>query len=143
MRPAMFRRQSDPHHGTVFQLRQGFLTHLEETKAHVQRLEQVFKMQGAEIKAVNCPAIDGIIKEADEVAGEVEDKRVLDAALINAAQAAEHYDIVRYGSLIAWARELGRTDCAGLLQKTMEEEKATDQKLTTLAEAKVNLRAVS
>ena len=67
------------------QLKQGFLTHLDETKTHVQRLEQVFQMHGAEVKAVNCPAIDGIIKEADEVAGEVDDKSVLDAALINAA----------------------------------------------------------
>jgi ferritin-like metal-binding protein YciE len=125
------------------QLKQGFLTHLEQTRTHVQRLEQVFKMHGAEVKAVNCPAIDGIIEEADEVAGEVADKRVLDAALINAAQAAEHYEIVRYGSLIAWARELGRNDCASVLQQTLEEEKATDQKLTTLAEGKVNLRAAS
>ena len=100
-------------------------------------------MHGAEIKAVSCPAIDGIIKEADEVAGEVEDKRVLDAALINAAQAAEHYEITRYGSLIAWARQLGRSDCATILQKTLDEEKAADKKLTTLAESKVNLRAAS
>jgi ferritin-like metal-binding protein YciE len=125
------------------QLKQGFLTHLDETKTHVQRLEQVFQMHGAEIKAVNCPAIDGIIKEADETAGEVEDKSVLDAALINAAQAAEHYEIVRYGSLIAWAKQLGRNDCAGVLQKTLHEEKATDKKLTTLAESKINLRAAS
>jgi ferritin-like metal-binding protein YciE len=125
------------------QLKQGFLTHLDETKTHVQRLEQVFQMIGAEVKAVNCPAIDGIIKEADEVAGEVEDKSVLDAALINAAQAAEHYEIVRYGSLIAWAKQLGRNDCAGVLQKTLDEEKATDKKLTTLAESKINLRAAS
>ena len=75
------------------QLKQGFLTHLDETKIHVQRLEQVFQMHGAAVKAVNCPAIDGLIKEADEVAGEVADKAVLDAALINAAQAAEHYEI--------------------------------------------------
>jgi ferritin-like metal-binding protein YciE len=122
-------------------LKQGFLTHLDETKTHLQRLEQVFQMHGAEVKAVNCPAIDGIIKEADEVAGEVEDKSVLDAALINAAQAAEHYEIARYGSLIAWAKQLGRNDCAGVLQKTLDEEKATDRKLTTLAEGKVNLRA--
>jgi ferritin-like metal-binding protein YciE len=122
-------------------LKQGFLTHLDETKTHVQRLEQVFQMLGAEVKAVNCPAIDGIIKEADEVAGEVADKSVLDAALINAAQAAEHYEIARYGSLIAWAKQLGRSDCAGVLQKTLDEEKATDRKLTTLAEGKVNLRA--
>ena len=125
------------------QLKQGFLTHLDQTRTHVQRLEQVFKMHGAEVKAVNCPAIDGIIEEADDVAGEVADKRVLDAALINAVQAVEHYEIVRYGSLIAWARELGRGDCASVLQQTLEEEKATDQKLTTLAEGKVNLRAAS
>jgi ferritin-like metal-binding protein YciE len=125
------------------QLKQGFLTHLDETKTHVQRLEQVFQMHGAEVKAVNCPAIDGIIEEADEVAGEVEDKNVLDAALINAAQAAEHYEIARYGSLIAWARQLGRGDCASVLQKTLDEEKTTDLKLTALAEGKVNLRAAS
>ena len=125
------------------QLKQGFLSHLDETKTHVQRLEEVFRMHGAEVKAVNCPAIDGIIKEADEVAGEVEDKAVLDAALINAAQAAEHYEITRYGSLIAWAKQLGRSDCAGMLQKTLDEEKATDKKLTALAESKVNLRAAS
>jgi ferritin-like metal-binding protein YciE len=125
------------------QLKQGFLSHLEETKTHVQRLEQVFQMQGIEVKAVDCPAIDGIIREADEVAGEVADRSVLDAALINAGQAAEHYEITRYGSLIAWAKQLGRNDCASVLQKTLDEEKATDRKLTTLAESKINLRAAS
>jgi ferritin-like metal-binding protein YciE len=128
---------------TNTQLKQGFLTHLDETNGHVKRLEQVFQMHGAEIEAVTCPAIDGIIKEADEIAGEVENKSVLDAALINAAQAAEHYEITRYGSLIAWARQLGRNDCASVLQKTLDEEKATDKKLTALAESKVNLRAAS
>jgi len=135
--PNMANKASDP------QLKQGFLTHLEETRQHVKRLEQVFKMHGAEIKAVDCPAIDGIIEEADDTASEVEDKAVLDAALINAAQAAEHYEITRYGSLIAWAKQLGRTDCASILQKTLDEEKATDKKLTTLAESRVNLRAAS
>jgi ferritin-like metal-binding protein YciE len=125
------------------QLKDGFLTHLEETKGHVTRLEQVFKSLGFEVKAVDCPAIDGIIEEAEEVAGEVSDKKVLDAALINAAQAAEHYEIVRYGSLIAWARQLGRNDAAALLQKTLDEEKMTDRKLTSLAEGQVNLRAAS
>jgi ferritin-like metal-binding protein YciE len=125
------------------QLKQGFLTHLDETKTHVVRLEQVFQMHGLEAKAVDCPAIDGIIKEANEVTGEVADKSVLDAALINAAQAAEHYEIVRYGSLIAWAKQLGRNDCAGVLQKTLDEERATDKKLTTLAESRINLRAAS
>jgi ferritin-like metal-binding protein YciE len=135
--PKMAEKASDK------QLKDGFLTHLEETKTHVQRLEEVFKMLGTEVKAVDCPAIDGIIEEADEVAGEVADKSVLDAALINAGQAAEHYEIVRYGSLIAWARQLGRSDCAAILQKTLEEEKVTDKKLTSLAEGKVNMRAAS
>ena len=131
---------------TEKQLKQGFLSHLDQTKTHVQRLEEIFRMHGAELKAVNCPAIDGIIQEADEVAGEVEDKAVLNAAPINAAQAAEHaehYEITRYSSLIAWARQLGRNDCAGVLQKTLDEEKAADKKLTKLAESKVNLRAAS
>ncbi|KIZ42699.1 MULTISPECIES: ferritin-like domain-containing protein [Rhodopseudomonas] len=125
------------------QLKQGFMTHLDETREHVQRLEQVFEMHGAEVKAVQCPAIDGIIAEANETAGDVADKSVLDAALINAAQAAEHYEIARYGSLISWAKQLGRNDCAAVLQKTLDEEKATDRKLTTLAEGGVNLRAAS
>ncbi len=128
---------------TDAQLKKGFQDHLEQTKGHVTRLEQVFKMHGAEVKAVNCPAIDGFIKEADEVAGEVEDKNVLDAALINAAQAVEHYEITRYGTLIAWAKQLGRNDCASVLQKTLDEEKATDKALTTMAESKINLRAAS
>ena len=100
-------------------------------------------MHGAEVKAVDCPAIDGIIEEADDVVGEIADDTVLDAALINAAQAAEHYEMARYGSLIAWAKQLGRNDCASILQKTLDEEKATDKKLTSLAESKVNLRAAS
>ncbi len=135
--PKMAEKASEP------QLKQGFLTHLEETKNHVKRLDQVFQMLGVQVKAVDCPAIDGIIEEADETAGEVADKAVMDAALINAAQAAEHYEIVRYGSLISWAKQLRRTDCASILQKTLEEEKATDKKLTTIAESTVNLRAAS
>ncbi|MEH2478871.1 ferritin-like metal-binding protein YciE [Nitrobacteraceae bacterium AZCC 2146] len=135
--PKMADKATDP------MLKQGFLTHLEETRVHVQRLEQVFEMHGAEVKAIDCPAIDGIIEEADETAGEVDDKAVLDAALINAAQAAEHYEIGRYGSLIAWARQLGRNDCAAVLQKTLDEEKTTDRKLTSLAEGRINMRAAS
>ncbi len=135
--PKMAGKASEPA------LKQGFEEHRKQTEVHVQRLEEVFKMHGAEVKAVTCPAIDGIIQEADETASEVADKRVLDAALINAAQAAEHYEIVRYGSLIAWARQLGRNDCASVLQQTLDEEKQTDAKLTSLAEGKVNLRAAS
>ncbi|TBW40346.1 ferritin-like domain-containing protein [Siculibacillus lacustris] len=123
---------------TAPELRMGFETHLRETRTHVQRLEQVFQMHGIAPESVTCPAIDGIIEEADEVAGEIEDKKVLDAALIAAAQAVEHYEINRYGTLVAWAKELGRADCAAVLQQTLDEEKATDAKLTKLAESRIN-----
>jgi ferritin-like metal-binding protein YciE len=123
-------------------LKQGFETHLGETKKHVKRLEQVFEMHGVEIKGVDCPAIDGIIEEANEVIGEVDDKSVMDAALIAAAQAVEHYEMTRYGTLIAWAKRLGRNDCASLLEQTLQEEKAADNKLTAIAERQVNLKAV-
>src|SRR6201989_1935978 len=122
-------------------LRNGFETHLAETKGQISRLEKVFQMHGVEAKGVDCPAIDGILKEASEVAGEVDDKSVLDAALIAAAQAVEHYEITRYGTLIAWAKDFGRNDCSALLQQTLEEEKAVDKKLTAMAESKVNRRA--
>jgi ferritin-like metal-binding protein YciE len=133
--PKMADKATDP------ELKRSFLEHLDQTKGHVARLEQVFKMHNAEAKAVTCPAIDGIIKEVNETTGEVEDKEVLDAALINAAQAAEHYEINRYGTLVAWAKRLGREDCASLLKQTLDEEKSTDQHLTTLAESKINARA--
>jgi ferritin-like metal-binding protein YciE len=122
-------------------LKQGFQAHLGETKNHVQRLEQVFKMHGVKIEGVNCPAIDGILEEANEVSGEVEDKAVLDAALIAMAQAVEHYEMTRYGTLIAWAKQLGRPDCASVLEQNLKEEKAADQKLTGLAERGVNAKA--
>ena len=133
--PEMIEKAKDPG------LKQGFEAHLGETKNHVKRLEQVFKMHGVEAKGVECPAIDGIIEEADEIAGEVDDKKVLDAALIAAAQAVEHYEITRYGTLIAWAKQLGRPDCASVLQENLEEEKAADSKLTALAERNINVKA--
>lgn len=122
-------------------LKAGFEKHLQETKGHIERLEQVFEMHGAKAKAINCPAIDGILKEADEVSGDIDDKQVLDAALIASAQAVEHYEITRYGTLMAWARRLGRADCADVLAKNLKEEEAADKKLTQIAESKVNLRA--
>ena len=125
------------------ELKAGFKQHITETEGQVQRLEQVFRMHGAEPKAVNCPAIDGIIKEANEVAGEIDDKDVLDAALIASAQAVEHYEMTRYGTLVAWARQLGRDDCAAVLQQTLDEERATDQKLTKLAEGRINMKAAA
>jgi ferritin-like metal-binding protein YciE len=126
---------------TNAQLKQGFQTHLRETENHVKRLEQVFQMLGKSPKSVTCPAIDGIIEEADEVSGEVAEKSVLDAALIASAQAVEHYEITKYGTLIAWAKQLGRDDAARLLQQTLNEEEATDKKLTAMAESQVNVRA--
>ncbi len=123
------------------QLKQAFRMHLDETKNQIARLEDVFRMHGAEIKGVDCPAIDGIIDEAEDVAGEVADKKVLDAALIAAAQAVEHYEITRYGTLVEWAKNLGRQDCASKLQMNLDEEKATDKKLTALAESAINRRA--
>ena len=133
--PEMIEKAKDPG------LKQGFEAHLGETKNHVKRLEQIFKMHGVKPKGVECPAIDGIIEEADEIAGEVDDKKVLDAALIAAAQAVEHYEITRYGTLIAWAKQLGRPDCASVLQENLEEEKAADSKLTSLAERNINVKA--
>lgn len=123
------------------ELKAGFEKHLRETEGQIARLERVFEMHGQSPKAVTCPAIDGIIKEANEVAGDIADKAVLDAGLIAAAQAVEHYEIARYGTLIAWAKELGRDDCAAVLDETLAEEKATDDTLTRLAETQANARA--
>jgi ferritin-like metal-binding protein YciE len=120
---------------TDMTLRQGFEMHLGETKNHISRLEQVFEMHGVQAKQVRCPAIDGIIEETDEITGEIDDKQVLDAALIAAAQAVEHYEMTRYGTLVAWAKQLGRADCAAVLQQNLDEEEATDKKLTQIAEA--------
>ena len=133
--PTMIEKATNP------QLRSGLEQHLAESRNHVRRVEQVFGMHGVEPKTVTCPAINGIIKEADEIAGEVDNKEVLDAALITAAQAVEHYEITRYGALVAWAKQLGRSDCASVLHQNLEEEKAADQKLTRIAESKVNLEA--
>lgn len=122
-------------------LKQGFQTHLRETEQHIVRLQEVFRLHGVEEKGVNCPAIDGILEEANEIAGEVDDKQVLDAALIAAAQAVEHYEITRYGTLVAWANQLGRSDCAALLKQNLDEEAATDEKLSRLAMSNINRKA--
>jgi ferritin-like metal-binding protein YciE len=130
--PKMIEKVTDP------QLRQAFQSHLAETKGHVTRVEQAFKLHGETPKAITCPAIEGIIEEANEIMGDAGDPDVLDAAALAAAQAVEHYEIARYGTLIAWARQLGRNDIAQLLAPTLEEEKAADAKLTQIAEARVN-----
>jgi len=133
--PKMIQKANSP------ELRQGFETYLTETENHVKRIEQVFEMNGLEPQPVNCLAIDGIIEEADEVVGNVADKNVLDVALIAAAQAVEHYEITRYGALIAWAKQLQREDCANVLQQNLDEERATDKRLTDLAVSRVNRMA--
>jgi ferritin-like metal-binding protein YciE len=135
--PGMIEKATDE------QLKRAFKDHLAETRNQVARLEEVFRMHGIEARAIDCPAIDGILEEADEVAGEVENKHVLDAALFAAAQAVEHYEVARYGTLIAWAKQLGRNDCAKILGETLKEEKAADEKLTSLAERQVNRRAAA
>lgn len=110
-------------------------------KNQVKRLEHVFQMHGQPVKGVDCAAMDGILSEAKEIMGDCDGPKVRDAAMLSAAQAVEHYEITRYGTLVEWARQLGRNDCAAVLQKNLDEEKATDKKLTALAESRINMRA--
>ena len=125
-------------------LSKGLKDHLEETKNQIARLDQVFQKLDEKPQGVKCPAIDGLISEADDVAGEVEDKDVLDAAIVGAAQSVEHYEIARYGTLIAWAESLGRDDITRLLTTNLNEEKAADKKLSSVALRKgVNRKAAS
>jgi ferritin-like metal-binding protein YciE len=133
--PEMIEKATEP------QLKQAFQLHLTETQNQVQRIKQVFHLRGVEAKGVDCPAIDGLIEEADDVTGEIADKAVLDVALAAAGQAVEHYEIARYGTLIAWAKELGRNECANLLEKNLEEEKAAVKKLTEIAASRLNPKA--
>jgi ferritin-like metal-binding protein YciE len=111
----------------------GLRAHLEETRAQIGRLEKVFQKLGKQPQATDCPAIDGIIKEADETAGEIDNKLVLDAAIVANSQAVEHYEMARYGTLIAWAESLGHDDVVRLLTTNLNEEKAADTKLNTIA----------
>jgi ferritin-like metal-binding protein YciE len=122
-------------------LKKDLQAHLEETKGQIDRLQHVFKMHGVEAKGVTCPAIDGILTEANEITGEIADKQVLDAALIAAGQAVEHYEITRYGTLVAWAKQLGRADCAAVLQQNLDQEHVADAKLNALAVRSVNRKA--
>ena len=133
--PDMIEKATDPT------LRAGFEKHLAETEGQVHRLRQVFELMDAEPKGEKCPAIDGILKEGRELMGEVDDEDVMNVGLVAAAQAVEHYEITRYGALIAWASELGRSDCIPHLKANLAEEKATDQKLTQMAERRVNPQA--
>jgi len=135
--PKMISKATDP------QLKQAFEGHLRETEGQIDRLKQVFQQHRQEVRGVTCVAMDGILAEADELMGDVSDTDVLDAAMLSSAQAIEHYEITRYGTLVTLARQLGREDCASLLHQTLEEEKATDLRLTELAKQRVNKRAAS
>jgi ferritin-like metal-binding protein YciE len=123
------------------QLKKGLKDHLKETEGHVSRIEQIFAMREEKPKGTKCPGINGLLTEGDELTGNVADKSVLDAAIVTSAQAVEHYEITRYGALIAWARELGRNDFADILEETLGEEKAADEKLNVIAEGRINSKA--
>jgi ferritin-like metal-binding protein YciE len=133
--PQMIEKASNPR------LKQGFESHLRETYGQITRLEQVFTAINQPVKGVTCEAIDGIVKEAKEIISDVDDAAVLDVALASSAQAVEHYEISRYGTLIALAHQLGYNQVVAALQATLEEEKAADRKLTEIAESHVNRQA--
>ena len=123
------------------ELKKLFEAHREETKGHIGRLEKVFEVLGKKPSGEECPAIEGITKEAEELIDEVDDKTTMDAALIAAGQAVEHYEITRYGTLITWAEELGHDEVVSLLRDNLSEEKDADSKLTRIAEDKLNKKA--
>jgi ferritin-like metal-binding protein YciE len=135
--PDMVEKASDP------ELKKGFRMHLKQTKGQVKRLDRVFKMIKSVPQGTKCPAIDGILDEANEIAGEIENKLVLNAALIAAAQAVEHYEITRYGTLVAWAKLIGRNDVAKLFAMNLKEEKGADKKLGSIAKRKINRKAAA
>jgi ferritin-like metal-binding protein YciE len=122
-------------------LRQAFETHLEETQGQIARLEQVFESLDEKVRGKHCDGIAGIIDEGKSIMGEEFDDATMDACLIAAGQRAEHYEMAAYGTLVAWAQAMGHTEAARLLQKTLDEEKAADKKLSGLAEGGINQSA--
>jgi ferritin-like metal-binding protein YciE len=124
-------------------LKEALETHRKETEGQVDRLDQVFKLFDVAPRGKKCEAIEGIIAEAKEHMEDIEDPKVLDAGMIGSAQAVEHYEITRYGTLIAWAKQLGREDAIELLEANLDEEKHADRLLTDIAESAVNQRAAA
>jgi ferritin-like metal-binding protein YciE len=118
---------------TSEELADAFTAHAEETQGHVDRIEKIFGMLDKTPRAKKCEALEGLSKEGDHVMAEADAESVMDAGLVAAAQAVEHYEMARYGTLIAWAREIGLTDAADLLQASLAEEKASDGKLSEIA----------
>ena len=125
------------------ELRGAFAVHLKETEGQVKRLDQVFKIVGQKPEGVECKAIQGIIAEGEEVLEEFKGGDALDAGLIAAAQAVEHYEITRYGTLLAWAKQLGLSEAEELLKETLVEEENTDELLSELAEEAINPAAAA
>jgi ferritin-like metal-binding protein YciE len=135
--PKMAKKASSPD------LAAAFTAHLEETEGQIERLEQIFELIGKAARGKKCPAIEGILEEGTEIMEEAEDDTVRDAGMVAAAQAVEHYEMARYGTLKAWAEMLGMTKAASLLNATLDEEKATDRKLSKLALADINAEAAA
>lgn len=133
--PKMARGAQDP------KLKQAFLTHKEETEGQIDRLKQVFEIIGKRAQGKTCDAIEGILSEGEEILEEFKGTPALDAGLLAAAQAVEHYEISRYGTLRAWAKQLGLKEAVTLLEETLAEESKTDEALTTLATTAVNSAA--
>jgi ferritin-like metal-binding protein YciE len=125
------------------ELRDAFESHLEETRGHVERLEQVFQSLDEKVRGKHCDGIAGIIEEGKNAMGEDFDEITMDACLIGSGQRAEHYEMAAYGTLVAWARAMGHSEAADLLQETLDEEKAADEKLTSLAEGGINQQAAN
>ena len=124
-------------------LKAAFTEHTKETEGQVKRLDKIFKVIGKKPEGKECPALKGLVKETEELMSEAQNADVLDAGLIGCAQAVEHYEMARYGTLCAWAEQLDMEDAAELLEETLEEEKAADEKLTELAESSINENADS
>lgn len=128
-------------HSTTPELKEAFQHHLEETEGQVERLQRVFELMDKGARGRTCEAIEGLVEEGKEVMSEAESGEVMDAGLIAAAQAVEHYEIARYGTLIAWAQELGLKEAATLLQQTLQEEKKANDLLNKIALERVNQHA--
>jgi ferritin-like metal-binding protein YciE len=135
--PRMAKAASSPD------LRTAFESHLEQTRAHVTRLEEVFTGLDEKVRGKHCDGVAGILEEGKSIMEEEFDETTMDACLIAAAQRVEHYEMAAYGTLVAWARAMGHEEAAGLLQQTLDEEKTTDEKLSALAEGGINQEAAA
>ena len=133
--PKMERKATDPT------LKDALASHRDETEEQVVRLEEVFEILGKPARGAKCDAMLGLIEEAEGLMDEIEDAETMDAALISLAQAVEHYEIARYGTLVAWAGQLGHSKAATLLKATLDEEYGADRKLSKLAEKRLNAAA--